>query len=239
MPDISWVLVRVSEAGNIGFIARLLDNFDQSDLRLVDSVSHLSFKARQYSSGSTAILEQASCYPSLEEALLEHDLVIATTARPRKRLPNLIPSSSLNSEISKLKPKKIAIIFGNEASGLTNSELLLANKLVYIPTSSKKSSLNISHAFGIVAYNIFLHQNQIIARGNKKSIPLAKVNELEQLKKDIFSFLKLIEFVKIPQQEALLKMLASTINRLSLNAEELKVLKAILGKTLTKLKRID
>jgi len=48
----------------------------------------------------------------------------------------------------------MAIIFGREDRGLTNSELLLANKTFYIPTSQNNPSLNLSHAVSIVLYEL-------------------------------------------------------------------------------------
>ena len=48
----------------------------------------------------------------------------------------------------------LAIIFGREDSGLTNDELLLANKTFNIPTSMNNPSLNLSHAVSIALYEL-------------------------------------------------------------------------------------
>ena len=52
-------------------------------------------------------------------------------------------------------PLEIGIIFGKESRGLTNKEIELANILVRIPTSEKYPTLNLSHACGIILYEIF------------------------------------------------------------------------------------
>ena len=52
------------------------------------------------------------------------------------------------------KINNLGIIFGREDRGLTNSELLLANKTFNIPTSKNNPSLNLSHAVSIVLYEL-------------------------------------------------------------------------------------
>ena len=52
------------------------------------------------------------------------------------------------------KINNLAIIFGREDSGLTNDELLLANKTFNIPTSMNNPSLNLSHAVSIALYEL-------------------------------------------------------------------------------------
>ena len=52
------------------------------------------------------------------------------------------------------KINNLAIIFGREDRGLTNSELLLANKTFNIPSSQNNPSLNLSHAVSIVLYEL-------------------------------------------------------------------------------------
>lgn len=51
-----------------------------------------------------------------------------------------------------LKPK-IALILGNEIKGLPFSILKQADKILEIPMSGKKESLNVAVAFGIVIYH--------------------------------------------------------------------------------------
>ena len=51
--------------------------------------------------------------------------------------------------------EKIAIVFGGEASGLTNEHLSLVSKCVTINTHSNFSSLNLSHAVSVFCYSLF------------------------------------------------------------------------------------
>ena len=54
-----------------------------------------------------------------------------------------------------INPLKIAILFGKESRGLTNEEVKLADVLIRIPTDNDYPTLNLSHACGIILYEIF------------------------------------------------------------------------------------
>ena len=51
-----------------------------------------------------------------------------------------------------LRDRKIALVFGNEVEGLSKRILEKCDAIVFIPMRGKKESLNVSVAFGIVAY---------------------------------------------------------------------------------------
>ncbi|PIR43978.1 RNA methyltransferase [Candidatus Wolfebacteria bacterium CG10_big_fil_rev_8_21_14_0_10_31_9] len=56
--------------------------------------------------------------------------------------------------ISRGSKQEIALIVGNEVNGLPKSILNKADKILEIPMCGKKESLNVSVAFGIVAFGI-------------------------------------------------------------------------------------
>jgi len=51
-------------------------------------------------------------------------------------------------------PKKSALVVGHEIRGLSDAVLSRADKVLEIPMSGIKESLNVSVAFGIVAYSL-------------------------------------------------------------------------------------
>ena len=55
---------------------------------------------------------------------------------------------------SELDTPGIALVFGNESSGLSDDEIESCNLAVSIPTSPDCPSLNLSHAVAVVAYRI-------------------------------------------------------------------------------------
>jgi tRNA G18 (ribose-2'-O)-methylase SpoU len=59
------------------------------------------------------------------------------------------------ADIAKFKPKKsIALLLGEEVTGINKALLKLCDKVVEIPMVGKKESLNVSVAFGVAAYQL-------------------------------------------------------------------------------------
>ena len=56
---------------------------------------------------------------------------------------------------TKFKPKfPLALIIGNEVKGISKSILKKCDKIIYLPMSGRKESLNVSVAFGVAGYHI-------------------------------------------------------------------------------------
>lgn len=56
---------------------------------------------------------------------------------------------------TKFKPCfPIALILGNEVKGISNKNLKKSDKIIYLPMSGQKESLNVSVAFGVAGYEI-------------------------------------------------------------------------------------
>jgi TrmH family RNA methyltransferase len=92
-----------------------------------------------------------------KKLLAPFDLVIATTARG-ERNSNIKRLAIFPMDISlpvSTKPLDIAILFGRESRGLTNDEVSLADILLRIPTGLDYPALNISHACGVILYELF------------------------------------------------------------------------------------
>ena len=101
-------------------------------------------------------LDNCKIFDNLENAIFDCDLVLASCGRIDLDKDSFFESSDdiFNWTISFKKINNLAIIFGREDRGLTNSELLLANKTFHIPTSHNNPSLNLSHAVSIVLYEL-------------------------------------------------------------------------------------
>ena len=156
------VLVEPENPGNIGAIARVMKNFGVTKLRLVNPQTPLTEEAYHRSVHATEILTKSKQFNSLEKAIADVDLAVAMTARL---------ACDYNVRRTAITPKQlreqcgissgtVALIFGRESSGLSNSEILPANVVVSIPTSDHYKSMNLSHAVAIILYELFeLNQN--------------------------------------------------------------------------------
>ena len=67
---------------------------------------------------------------------------------------SLTSSSLFNLSEMDIKPKRIALVIGNEISGIDPDILETSDRLVSIPMQGYKDSLNVAIAFGIAVYTI-------------------------------------------------------------------------------------
>ena len=115
------ILVRPQMAENVGMVARAMMNCALYDLRIVSPrENHLSDKAISASSGASDILQKATLFNSLEEAIADLNLVLATTARERgmnKVVYTPQPAIKLMQDKTG-QGQKCGILFGAERTGL-------------------------------------------------------------------------------------------------------------------------
>ena len=178
------ILVRPQMAENIGMVVRAMMNCMLSDLRLVcPRESHLSDKAVSASSGAQTILEQATVYDSLSDAMADVHFALATTARPRDMTkPVYHPDKAIHLLADRVNHQKTALLFGAERTGLENDELVMADGIVEIPLNPVHCSLNLSQAVLLMGYEWFKyrhdHDNSHFATGGAAP---ANKRELEAL----------------------------------------------------------
>ena len=147
--NISFILHKPQLSENIGACARAIKNFDFKKLVLINpKPTFPNDKILATSVGAKNIIKQSKVFHNIEKALENIDVVIATTARFRNKNIKHINLNDLNKIDFK---KKIAFVFGSEASGLSNNEISYANYTLQIPTNPEFKSLNLSHSLIIIA----------------------------------------------------------------------------------------
>ncbi len=152
------ILVRPQLAENIGMVARAMMNCALHELRIVlPRDNPLDEKAIAASSGAQRILEEARIFNSLEEAVADIQVIMATTARPRDMVkPIYSPQNAIDIlHEQTCQNIKTAILFGAERTGLENSELICANGIIEIPLNPYHCSLNLSQAVLLIGYEWF------------------------------------------------------------------------------------
>ena len=219
------ILVRPQLSENIGMAARAMDNFGLSKLSIVNPRDGWpSKKAESSAKHADKIINRAKVYKSLEDAVSNYDLVIATSNRKR-----FLTKKTYDS--FKILQKKIrdfrntAILFGPENSGLSNQDIRLANFLFTIPTYNKNKSLNLSHAVSVMSYELFQANNTSFKKNSTSNID--KVSKLEfsnfinVLVKDLDSrgFFKPIE-----KKASMIDNIYSIYNKTDLSKKELRML---------------
>ncbi len=153
----TFVLVRPEFEGNIGSVARVMKNFGFTDLRLVNpNQNHRGAEARMMACDAADVLKNAKLFSSLEEAVEDANIVLATSSgRYRSRdlddLQDALPKLDLC-----LENNKLAVVLGNERNGLLDNELAVCSMKVRIESSEIYPALNLASAAGILAYQISL-----------------------------------------------------------------------------------
>ena len=175
--NISFILHKPQLSENIGACARAIKNFNFKKLVLVNPKPIFpNDKILATSVGAKDIIKQSKKYENLEKALGKIDIVIATSARFRNKN---IKHINLN-DLKKINfSKKIAFLFGSEASGLSNDEISYTNYTLQIPTNPDFKSLNLSHSLIIIAQyvanliklkNITFEKSKKVKSASKKEI---------------------------------------------------------------------
>lgn len=166
------VLSHPNEARNVGSVCRAMANFGVSDLRVVGEKENYDAEVvERLAIHAFPIFHEAKYFTSVKAATSDCIFSAGTTRRQGKKrkgrlyLPEEFAKKvasliSENDETS-LTPSKVAVIFGNERTGLTDFELAECTVAVRIPSSKNFPSLNLSHAVSIMLYTLYRTSSKI------------------------------------------------------------------------------
>ena len=191
--NLNLIVVLVEPKGpiNVGSIARLCSNFDVKELRIVSPKCDIfSLEAKKMALKGQRYIDNCKKFNSIEQALFDCDLVLATCGRID--LSNDIECDSpevISKWISSFKEiNNLAILFGREDRGLTNSELFFAHKIFNIKTSQNYPSLNLSHAVSIILYEL----SKCSINNRKKDITVFNLASSKQMHESFKDLEKLL-----------------------------------------------
>ncbi len=225
--NISFILHKPQLSENIGACARAMKNFNFSKLIVVSpKPTFPNDKIIATSVGANEIIKKSKVYESLEPALKNIDFLISTTARFRNKNVKHIKLNDLNKiDFS----KKIAFLFGPEASGLSNNEISFSNYVLQIPSNIKFKSLNLSHSLIIVAQFVFQILNVKKSKYSKsKKIKTASKKNIQAMINLCIKHLEDIDFFK-PQEKKpkMLENLRSIFYKMDLSEKETRILSSV------------
>ena len=225
--NISFILHKPQLSENIGACARAIKNFNFEKLIVIDpKPSFPNDKITATSVGAKDIIKKCKRYNNLEDTINKFDYLIATTSRFRNKNVKHIQLEDLKKNNYK---KKIAFLFGSEASGLSNNEISYANYTLQIPTNPDFKSLNLSHSLIIIAQYL----SSII---NSKASSFKKSNKVKSAsKKDIVAMANLciqnleeINFFKSKEKKPImLENLRNIFYRMELSTKETRILSGV------------
>ena len=224
------ILVEPEGPINVGSIARLCANFEVYQLRMVSPKCDIfSLEAIKMSLKGYSYIKDFNIFNSLNDAISDCDMVLATCGRvdiskdkgqySLKEISNWIKSTdNINN---------LAIVFGREARGLTNNELLLSHRVFNINTCKKYPSLNLSHAVSIVLYELsnFSDASNLSKR---TSFNTASIKNIEELFYEIEELLMKIGYILKHTSNAKISKFKKFILRAQTSENELNMLRGII-----------
>lgn len=197
MVEYSVILVDPKTPGNIGAVARLIRNFELTELHLIDPPE---FDDEAYARAMHAkdLLENAFIHDELDDCLKRFDMVVGTSGINTKKEKKFLRKAETPenfAEKTKSYEGKIGLMFGREDQGLSNEELKNCDRLIRIPTSEDYPIMNLSHAVGIVLYEIFKENKDV------DLIPEDKISSQADRDRLIDYFTEVLEMIEYPDHK--------------------------------------
>ena len=118
--NLKVILVEPKGPLNVGSVARLCSNFEVDELRIVSPKCNIySLGAKKMALKGQKFIDNCGIFDSLENAIFDCDLVLASCGRIDVSKDSFFESSEdiFNWTISFKKINNLAIIFGRENSG--------------------------------------------------------------------------------------------------------------------------
>jgi tRNA/rRNA methyltransferase/tRNA (cytidine32/uridine32-2'-O)-methyltransferase len=248
LSDIVIILCRASEPGNVGAVCRVMKNMGLSQLRMAapEPLDETPLLARAVHAED--VWRNARFFDTLAAAIADCSLAAGTTRRRGRKRKNATMDPRALAAWLKDRPAvnsgnaPIALVFGNERTGLDDDELNLCSIASHIPVSDAFPSLNLSHAVQIYAYELFLaFGGTADSSGNGtpdafglcpvkgECVPLTRA-AADELTADITGVLAGLGFYKHPGREEQTRFLRDLICRAALTEKEGRYLKDIFAK---------
>ncbi len=232
LKNIVIVLDHPDESRNIGAACRAMANNDISDLRIVGKkedydIEHIHVLAIH----AGPIFDKAHFYNSITEATADCSICAGTTRRRGKKRGKLL----LPEEFAEMADDitgtdgKVAVIFGNERTGLTDEQLDECNLGVTIPSSDNFGSLNLSHAVQIMSYHLFRHALKS-KKGEYRGYTPLTLERVDKTVQTITDNMQKIGFFKMPGREDMENFWRSLLSRASLSEGEAQYLEKTFNK---------
>ena len=176
--------------------------------------------------GAKDIINSSEVYKNFEDSIKDVHCVIATSSRIRKKNYKYLSMSELKKINFK---KKVAIVFGPEASGLTNNELSYANYVIKLPTNNNFQSLNLSHCLILFCYEIFKILNKKIKKFDSK-YQNKKINksDLNKFVNFLVNSLDQIGFLQPGhKRKSMIQNMRTIFHKMNLSDKEMRILLGI------------
>jgi tRNA/rRNA methyltransferase len=228
LKNIRVVLTQPSHPGNIGAAARAMKTMGLDALYLVNPRHFPHADADARATGALDVLRQAQVCATLPDALRGCVLAVATSSRQRELRHESVDARAVAcSVITSAAAHPVAIVFGNETSGLSNEEAGFCNLWAYVPTNPEYASLNLAAAVQIFAYEL----RMAVIKGEVRQaaeFPPATNEQVEHLYRHFEQTMIATGFLDPANPKRLLPRLRRLLARARLEVDEVNMLRGFL-----------
>lgn len=228
-----FVLVRTSHPGNIGSAARAIRTMGFTRLELVQPARFPDAQASALAVGADGVLTDAGVHADMIAALAGSSLALGLSARRRGvHLPEWSPREAARKVLTAAaRGEQVALVFGNERTGLENDELAHCHGMVRIPSVDDFSSLNLAQAVQVMAYELRVamldHAPEAVPVVEAE--PLADAVEMERFFVHLAQTLEDIDFHKGRTADTIMLRLHKLFQRAQMDERELRIMHGILA----------
>jgi TrmH family RNA methyltransferase len=221
LSDLRVVLVSTRNPLNIGAAARAMSNFGAQRLRVVNPYEP-SFREARSAVGAASVLADAEEFASVGEAVADCRLVVGTTAAGRRELRHPLRTLEAGGRLIRkhLTVGPVALLFGSEKIGLSNTDLSHCDWLMRIPTRPEHGSMNLGQAVAVCLYEL-VRSAKVERTSGKNQLPEAQ--DLERITQLLFGVLRSSGYVKPRLAAATEENIRRMVRRLDLNAVDAEV----------------
>tara|TARA_B100000579_G_scaffold431758_1_gene447362 strand:+ start:1222 stop:1950 length:729 start_codon:yes stop_codon:yes gene_type:complete len=226
-----FILIKPQLGENIGASARSLKNFGFKNLIITNpKYGWPNAKAKTTSVGAFDILNKTKVFNDTISAIKNFDIIFSFSARKRDINKKHVSMNNFLNKIKKIKQKKIGLMFGPEASGLSNLDLSYSNYVVQIPSSPKFKSMNLSHSISLVCYELFKLNNFKLIKQTIFNKEIGRKGKISKLLNLLTTNLDRKNFFNPPEKRSsMIKNINNLFYRMEPNDKELRILGSLIG----------
>jgi len=190
--EISIVLVEPKFEGNIGAVARAMQNFGFSDLVLINP-PELGLECIKRAKHAEEIIKNATILSSFKELTDRNQTLIGTSGihslSEKAHIRNPLKPVELKEKLVDTD-QSLALLFGREDSGLHWDEMARCDIMVTIPASEVYPIMNLSHSVAVILYEL-----------STVKFRSPRAREMDRVEKDCFFelFDRLLESIDYPE----------------------------------------
>ena len=228
LSNIRIVLDHTSHPGNIGAAARALKTMGLQHLHLIEPRRFPHAEADALACDAKDILQNAQVHATLDQALAGCVFAAGLTARKRHMGHTCVDVREAAQRLIQIAAtQEVALLFGNEAHGLSNDELAKCQIMISIPTDEAYTSLNVASAVQIMAYELRMAWLNAPAPA-QAPVELARLDDIELFYKRLEETLIRIQFLDPDNPKRLMPRVRRLFARTELEKEELNILMGML-----------